>query len=381
MAGAPEDRGTVRESRKPAAFPMLFIQLVAANIVVAGTVTALLYLTFQNLTEAYFHRLMEEFHISPTKLNSMFVEDVETSLIWGIGVALAVGIVLSFLLTKAVLRPLNRMAEVSERIAAGDYSARVPDVRGEVGTLAWHFNAMAGTLERQDKARRQMLRDLSHELRTPLTNLKGYIEGLEDGVFALDPSVIRVLTDEVRTINALIDDLVLLGTAEEVEGDLLIEPVDLPAELKGVLEAHRHAILDKAIKLNVRQQGRPVPVLADRKRLHQVLNNAVANLVRYSTAGDATIAIEWPQDGPVRVCFENPSETISPAQLELLFDRFYRVDPSRSGKSRNAGLGLAIVRRLIQAQGGETWAEQADGLFRLWISLVPATDRRPAGAA
>jgi len=382
MARAPDDRGRMgRTGRRPAPFPMLFIQLFAANIVVAGTVTLLLYLTFQNLTEAYFHRLMEEFHISPTKLNSMFVEDVETTLIWGIGAALAVGIVLSFLLTKAVLRPLNRMAEVSERIAAGDYSARVPAVRGEVGTLAWHFNAMAGTLERQDNARRQMLRDLSHELRTPLTNLKGYIEGLEDGVFTLDSSVIRVLTDEVRTINALVDDLVLLGTAEEVEDDLRIEAVDLPAELQGVLDAHRHAILEKGIHLDVRTSGRPVAVLADRKRLHQVLTNAVANLVRYSTAGEAAIAIEWPREGPVRVCFENPSEAISPAQLELLFDRFYRVDPSRSGKSRNAGLGLAIVRRLVQAQGGETWAEQADGLFRLWISLLPATGENPAGAA
>ena len=374
--------------RRKQAFPVLFIQLVAANIIVAGTVTLLLYLTFDSLTEAYFHRLMVEFNISPTKLNSMFVDDVEKSLLWGIGISLAVGLVLSFLLTKAVLRPLAKMARVSERISAGDYTARAPAVRGELGTLAWHFNAMAGTLERQDSARRQMLRDLSHELRTPLTNLKGYIEGLEDGVFRLDAPVIKVLTDEVQNINALIDDLVLLGTAEEIESDLRLEAVDLPAELTAVLEAHKHAILEKRIKLSIRKAGTPAPVLADRKRLHQVLNNAVANLIRYSSGpkkGDrpvteAAIVIEWPREGPVRVCFENPSEAISPAQLELLFDRFYRVDPSRSGKSRNAGLGLAIVKRLVQAQGGETWAEQADGLFRLWISLLPANGRRPSGA-
>jgi signal transduction histidine kinase len=387
-SGKGEAGGRAARHRK-AAFPVLFIQLVAANIIVAGTVTLLLYLTFETLTEDYFHRLMVEFNISPTKLNSMFVEDVEKSLLWGIGLSLAIGMILSFLLTKAVLRPLSRMAEVSEKISAGDYSARAPAVRGELGTLAWHFNAMAGTLERQDKARRQMLRDLSHELRTPLTNLKGYIEGLEDGVFELDASVIKVLTDEVQTINALIDDLVLLGTAEEIESDLDLEEVDLAAELKSVLDAHKHAILEKGIRLSIRTAGVPSPVLADRKRLHQVLSNAVANLIRYSTAPasgegqntEAAILIEWPADGPVRVCFENPSEAISPAQLELLFDRFYRVDPSRSGKSRNAGLGLAIVKRLVQAQGGETWAEQADGLFRLWISLTPARRHRPSGAA
>ncbi len=372
------DPADTRRRRKPA-FRVLFIQLVAANIVVAGTVTLLLYLTFDNLTEAYFHRLMVEFNISPTKLNAMFVDDVERSLVWGVGLSLGIGVLLSFLLTRVVLRPMAKMARATEKIAAGDYTARAPAVRGELGALAWHFNAMAGTLERQDKARRQMLRDLSHELRTPLTNLKGYIEGLEDGVFELEPGVIRVLTEEVQAINALIDDLVLLGTAEEIESDLRFEAVDLPAELESVLVAHKHAILERRIVLNVQKRGQPTPVWADRRRLHQVLSNAVANLVRYSRAGgpgdepvSVTISIEWPEEGRIRVCFENPSDAISPAQLELLFDRFYRADPSRSGKSRNAGLGLAIVRRLVQAQGGETWAEQADALFRLWIALVPA---------
>ena len=373
------DRNTETPGRRKPVFPVLLIQLVAANIIVAGTVTLLLYLTFQNLTEAYFHRLMVEFNISPTKLNSMFVDDVERSLVWGVGLSLAVGLLLSFLLTRVVLWPMAKMARATEKIAAGDYTARTPAVRGELGALAWHFNAMAGTLERQDRARKQMLRDLSHELRTPLTNLKGYIEGLEDGVFELEPGVIRVLTEEVQAINALIDDLVLLGTAEEIESDLRFEAVDLPAELESVLVAHKHAILEKRIILNVQKRGRPAPVWADRRRLHQVLNNAVANLVRYSSAGGpddesirVAISIEWPDEGRIRVCFENPSEAIPPGQLELLFDRFYRADPSRSGKSRNAGLGLAIVKRLVQAQGGETWAEQADGLFRLWISLVPA---------
>ncbi len=374
------------ESRTKAAFPVLFIQLVVANIVVAGTVTLLLYLTFDNLTEAYFHRLMVEFDISPTELNSMFVDDVEKSLLLGIGLSLAVGLLLSFLLTKAVLRPLTKMAQATEKIAAGDYSARAPEMRGELGTLAWHFNAMGGTLERQDKARRQMLRDLSHELRTPLTNLKGYIEGLEDGVFELDQAVLKVLNDEVQAINGLIDDLVVLGSAEDIESDLVLEAIDLRAELESVLMAHKHAILERKLILRIRTSGQPAPVWADRRRMHQVLNNAVTNLIRYTLpagqggeAGDrtatVTIMIDWPDGGPVRLCFENPSERIAPNQLELLFDRFYRVDPSRSGKSRNAGLGLAIVRRLVQAQGGETWAEQADGLFRLWIALRPAERR------
>lgn len=374
---------TARDKRRTV-FPVLFFQMVAVSIVVASTVTVLLYLTFDKLTQVYFHSLMVEFNISPTKLNSMFVDDVERSLIWGIGLSLLVGLILSFLLTRVVLRPMSKMAVATEKIAAGDYTARAPTVAGELGRLAWHFNAMAGTLERQDRARRQMLRDLSHELRTPLTNLKGYLEGLEDGVFQPEPAVIKVLTDEVEAINALIDDLVLLGRAEEIEGDLQLEAVDLPTELESVLVAHKHAIIEKRIVLSIVKEGRPVPVWADRRRLHQVLSNAVANLVRYSKAADdraglpVTIRIIWPDAGQVRICFENPSDEISPAQIDLLFDRFYRADASRSGKSRNAGLGLAIVKRLVNAQGGRTWAEQADGLFRLWISFIRASnDRKP----
>ncbi len=372
------------KARRKGAFPVLFVQMVAVSIVVAGTVTVLLYMTFDKLTEVYFHSLMVEFNISPTKLNSMFVEDVERSLVWGIGLSLLVGLVLSFLLARVVLRPMSKMAAATEKIAEGDYTVRAPTGPGELGRLAWHFNAMAGTLERQDKARRQMLRDLSHELRTPLTNLKGYLEGLEDGVFKPDPAVLKVLTEEAEAINALIDDLVLLGRAEDIESELQLEAVDLPNELESVLVAHKHAIIEKRILLSIEKEGDPVPIMADRRRLHQVLSNAVANLERYSKAGDDSdedgtgvpvkIRIIWPDTGQVRICFENPSDDLAPGQLDLLFDRFYRGDPSRSGKSRNAGLGLAIVKRLVHAQGGRTWAEQADGLFRLWISFAPAGD-------
>ena len=370
-----------RKTQQKGAFPVLFLQMVAVSIVVAGTVTVLLYLTFDKLTEVYFYNLMVEFNISPTKLNSMFVDDVERSLVWGIGLSLLVGLVLSFLLARVVLRPMSKMAAATEKIAEGDYTVRAPTGPGELGRLAWHFNAMAGTLERQDKARRQMLRDLSHELRTPLTNLKGYLEGIEDGVFKPEPAVMKVLTEEADAINALIDDLVLLGRAEDIESELQLEAVDLPAELESVLVAHKHAIIEKHIQLSIEKEGDPVPILADRRRLHQVLSNAVANLERYSKTGEdgagvpVAIRIIWPETGQVRICFENPSDELAPGQLDLLFDRFYRADPSRSGKSRNAGLGLAIVKRLVQAQGGRTWAEQADGLFRLWISFAPAAPK------
>jgi signal transduction histidine kinase len=375
-------------------FPILFVQILAANLAVAGAVTLLLYWTFQRLTEAYFHRLMEEFNISPTKLNSMFVEDVERSLVFGIGLALAIGLALSFLLTKALLRPLSKMARATENIAAGDFSARAPALKGELGTLAWHFNAMAHTLERQEIGRRQLLRDLSHELRTPLTNLKGYIEGLQDGVFEPNADVLAVLNDEVRRINFLVDDLATLATAEELESRLDLEALDLRAELETAISAHRGALMERRIALAVRHSGGPVPVRADAKRLHQVFSNALANLVQYTAPGapggggetEAHVLLEFPAGGPARICFANPAPPVPQADLKRLFDRFVRLDNSRTASSgganaHNAGLGLAIIKRLVEAQGGSAWADYRDGRFQLWFTLPIAAGGGSPGAA
>lgn len=370
--------------------PILLIQLVAGNIVVAGVVAIVLYITFGGLTEAYFERLTEEFNISPTKLNTMFVDDVEQSLFWGIGIALVVGIGLSLLLTNAVLRPLKKMARASETIASGDFSARAPNMTGELGTLARSFNVMAKTLEDEELRRRQLLRDLSHEIRTPLTNLKGYLEALNDGIFEARPDVFGVLHSEAERLNALVDDLSALAAAESVDEHLEFDSVELEPAVRSTAAAHRHALMERRIELDIDTRGTPVPVRADVKRLHQVLNNAFANLIQYSerpselsssSDGDiapigANVTLDFSTRGRAEIHFENPSKNIGLADIDRLFDRFYRADPARAGDPRgsghNAGLGLAIVKRLVEAHSGSVRAEQNSGRFRLIVTLPTA---------
>ncbi len=359
-------------------YPVLLFQLVMANILVAGAVTATLYWIFTGLMDNYFTKLMHEFDISPTKLNSMFASNVEQSLWWGIVVALALGIVLSLLLTKTLLRPISKMVRATEDIAQGNLSARTPALKGELGTLSWHLNDMAGALERQEEGRQQLLRDLSHELRTPLTNVKGYIEGLEDGVFKVGPEVFEVLNAEVRRLNDLIDDLSELSFTEELSGGIQRELVDPNQEISAVLAAHRARMVESDFFVHVREIGTPKMLFADRKRLNQIFNNAISNMVHYSSIEGLSktskragrISIDWTKNQRVEICFENPARAISANDLERLFDRFYRVDKSRSGKSNNVGLGLAIVKRLVNAHGGKVWAEQSEGRFRLFVSLA-----------
>jgi len=363
-------------------YPVLLFQLVFANILVAGAVTATLYGIFTRLMENYFAKLMHEFAISPTKLNSMFTNSVEQSLWWGILVALALGIALSLLLTKTLLRPISKMVRATEDIAQGDLSARTPALKGELGSLSWHLNDMASALERQEQGRQQLLRDLSHELRTPLTNVKGYIEGLEDGVFKVGPEVFAVLNSEVRRLNDLIDDLSELSFTEELSGGLQKELVNPKHEISAVLAAHRARMVESGFIVHVRETGTPKMLFADRKRLNQIFNNAISNMVHYcriesppKPGRHGEILIDWRKNQRVVIRFENPARTIPANDLERLFDRFYRVDKSRSGKSNNVGLGLAIVKRLVNAHGGKVWVKQQDGRFQLFVALKTAKQK------
>lgn len=374
---APGSRAApVRKPARRRALPIVFGQLVAANLVVAGVVAVVLYLTFQNLTAGYFERLMKEFNISPTKLNSMFVEDVERSLFWGIVLAVAVGIGLSLLLANAIMRPLRKTARASETIAAGDFSARAPEMAGELGTLARSFNAMASSLEMEEARRRRLLRDMSHEIRTPLTNLKGYLEGLNDGVFQGGSEVYTVLIGETDRLNALVDDLAALSAAEQADNRLELAPVDLDQAVNTAIAAHRPATIGGGLEVAFETRGRPRPIRADRKRLDQVLNNALANMMQYADrSGEggckASVVADYTGRDAVSLVFDNAAREIEAPDLDVLFDRFYRADPSRTGRAsggHNAGLGLSILRRLVEAHGGTTRAEQRNGRFRLVVT-------------
>ncbi len=365
------------ERRRPANYPVLLVQLVLANIAVAAAVTLTLYWLFTRLMDSYFDSLMDEFDVSPTKLNTMFAMDVEQSLWWGIAVALALGIALSLILTRLLLAPISRMVRAARRIGLGDLSARAPVLKGELGTLSWQLNEMADALERQEEERRQLLRDLSHELRTPLTNLKGYVEGLEDGVFHPGPEVFGVLDAEVGRLSLLIDDLNALSLAEGAGDRLDLVSLDPAVQLGMVLDAHRAGLLEKGFEVEIVHEGTPGTMQADPKRLQQIFSNAISNMLHHAHPGGqgapnrttGRVTFFWEDPRRVRIEFQNPAAPISPGDMERLFDRFFRVDRSRSGRHNNVGLGLAIVRRLVMAHGGQVRAKQENGVFCLCMDF------------
>jgi two-component system sensor histidine kinase BaeS len=217
----------------------------------------------------------------------------------------------------------------------------------------------------------QLVGDVAHELRTPLTTLGGYLEGLEDGVFAPTPETWRLLQAETDRLTRMVADLSELWRAEAHQITLEPERVDLAPVVNGVAE--RFVPLAAARGIVIDSGAPSASALADRDRVAQILSNYVSNAVRYAPEGSiVTISTERIGDR-VRVGVHDRGPGLAPDQLEAVFERFYRVDPARSRADGGSGIGLAIARALAQAMDGHTWAEiPTDGPGVTFFVELPA---------
>ncbi len=288
-------------------------------------------------------------------LRSAFGDAVGTAIWLGLGAAVVVAVGASLLLATRLSRPIDQMAEASRRVAAGDYSRPVPSAGGELGELADSFNAMAASLAAEDQRRRDLIGDVAHELRTPIASVRGYVEGLEAGVFSPGPDAWRVLGDQTARLERLVDDLATLWRAESSDLRLERVPVDGAEALQAV--SARHLSTAAARSITVTAGGSPVRLLADPMRLGQVLDNLVANAVRYGRDGGA-VALGLRAEGREAVItVRDDGPGLEPSEAARVFDRFYRADPSRSRQAGGSGLGLAITRSLVEAMGGSVAVE------------------------
>lgn len=265
------------------------------------------------------------------------------------------GLAAALVLMRQVLRPLQAIGASSRRIAAGHYAERVTVPHSdELAALAASFNQMAAALEQVEAQRVALIGNVAHELRTPLTSLEGYLEGLVDGVIPDDPESFATMQHEVRRLRRLVDDLQTLSRVEAGQVELRIAPCDLAALVERVVAQLRPQLIDSDLMLTV--ETAPAQVSADADRVAQIVINLVGNAIRYTPAG-GRIAVSVGMDADtawVRVA--DSGIGIPPAALPFLFERFYRVDPSRARTSGGSGIGLTIARHLAWAMGGELTA-------------------------
>jgi signal transduction histidine kinase len=289
-----------------------------------------------------------------------FQDAVRTALLAAFAIALVAAVLVALALSSRIATPVTRLVAAARRVAAGHYAERVPaSGEGEIGDLAETFNAMAGSLEATERRRLQLVGDVAHELRTPLATLDGYLEGLQDGVIEAAPDTWTLLRRETGRLHRLVDDLSQLWRAEARQLPLSMEEIDLSTLAADVVEQFRSQAGSRSLTL-VSDLASGLTVRADHDRLAQVLGNYLANAILYSPEGATIAVVAQRDDGMVTIAVRDQGPGLTPEQRDHVFERFYRVDPSRSRALGGSGIGLAIVRALVDAMGGRAWAE-SDG--------------------
>lgn len=351
----------------------LILKLLAINLAVIAFVVIIVWFSIDTLAAGYFVTLMEKYHISPEPAHEMFVSAVHRYLIWASIAAIVITVLLSFALMRKVLRPLTRMTAISSEIAAGNFNVRVPvNTADEIGQLALAFNRMAESLDKIEKLRRNLMIDVAHELRTPLTNIRGYLEAMTDKVIPPSTETFNLLQDETMRLAQLVEDVLQLAKADAAQGNLELEMIDLRMMVDNTLEVFSHEFSKKSISVNVQAMEGILTVQADRKRLARVLRNLTDNVVRYSPENKVVEIRIVSDDKALRVTYSNDCEDLIPGDIPYLFERFYRGEKSRSRKHGGAGIGLAIVKELVEAHQGNVGAKLDNGRIQIWFGLPKA---------
>jgi two-component system sensor histidine kinase BaeS len=257
--------------------------------------------------------------------------------------------------------PISRLAIAGRRISEGRYAERVAATSAdEIGELAGSFNRLAESLELTERRRLELVGDVAHELRTPLAILDGYLEGLQDGVIKPIEPTWRLLRDETARLSHLVNDLQELWRAEARQLPPSLSSLDVAEELRAVRERFAAQAREHGVELRLVGPGEAASVQADRERLAQILDNFASNAIRHSPAGAPVTLTAAVDEHVVTIGVVDQGPGLTQEQRERVFERFYRVDPSRSRALGGAGIGLAIAKALATTMGGRTWAE-SDG--------------------
>lgn len=316
-----------------------------------------------------FTDLMMKAGDSAEHARAMYDESVTTVVIAAVLVAGLASVGLAAVMGRMLARPLREVGAAARRIAEGDYAARVPrEGPEEIASLADSFNQMAAALEEQEQMRRDFIANAAHELRTPLTNLQGYLEALRDGVIVADAATYDSLWDEAERLVRLSRSLDALAEGDAAAGAPTLEPIDLAAAVRSAVELAQPAIEKAGLRLSLEVPG-SLPARANPDHLAQVLANLLSNAVRYTPSGGMVSVRVERHPGDLLVSVSNSGDPIPPDDLARVFERFYRVEKSRDQARGGAGIGLAIVKQLIEAGGGRVGAESGEGATRFWFSL------------
>jgi signal transduction histidine kinase len=349
-------------------------------VVVAVVATALL---SRSLAGSFFERHLADMGRDPAfgGMSEVMADQLRTGFTDSFGRALTIaGLVSAAAAALAsgyaairVLRPLEGVRRAARRLASGFYAERVPiPAESELAALANDVNALGEALEKVEERRVRLISEVAHELRTPLTTIQGYMEGLLDGVFEPDEEIFAATAREATRLKRLAADLSTLSRAEEGTMELVTGPLDLGAVAAEAAERLRPQFEGSDVALVVRRAG-DLLVDGDSDRLAQVFTNIVGNALSHTPAG-GSVEVAATRHGEVAVVTVADTGTgIGPEHLEVIFERFFRVDRDAPG---GTGIGLTIARRIARLHGGDvTAASPGTGRGATFTVEIPRSRR------
>ena len=321
------------------------------------------------MTQRYGSGAMDAMH---SELYDGFSRSLAQSLLVGLAVGIPLAVLVGFWVARRVIEPVSRVSSAARRIAAGAYSERLPNGDSdELGLLIEDFNRMAVALESVEARRIELIGTVAHELRTPLSGLQGYAEGLSDGLF--DPvQAAQAIHREVSRLKRLVNDLSEVSKVESGAVTLHLEPFDLVPLVREVVERYEPMFLENGSTIQKIFPAQPVTVRADRDRVTQIVINLLSNVLKHAAGSRVDLAVQL-QTNYVQLEVRDFGPGIAPEHLPHLFERFYRVDASRSSGTGGSGVGLTISSHLATAMGGrlEVTSDLGKGSsFKLTLSAL-----------
>lgn len=304
-------------------------------------------------------------------IEKIFLSSVNSSIIIAVAISIVAAIGLIFYYSRKTLYPIKELTHAAERIKRGNLDQEVKvKSRDEVGTLASAFNSMAQELRKQERLRKNMVSDVAHELRSPLTKSHGYLEAIKEGRMESDQETIEALYRNSKVLKSLVDDLNDLTRAEAGQLDLEREPILLQDVIESTRKSIQFMLEEKDLDINVNSPN-DVLIDVDPDRIQQVLRNLLDNAITYSKQGGVIGITAETEGDQVEIRVKDNGEGIPETDLPHIFDRFYRVDRSRSRETGGSGLGLTIAKEVVEAHGGQIEAESKKGEGTTFIFTLP----------
>lgn len=314
------------------------------------------------------------FASSPLNSVKSFFSELLKMFLISAAIPLIILFIVEYIISYKFTKPLRLMSQAAKRMANGDFSMRVPvNSKDETGQLAESFNEMTEALVRTESTRRSFIANVSHELRTPMTSIGGFIDGIIDGTIdrEQEDKYLRIVSNEVKRLSRLVQSMLNLAKLEAGEQQIKAVPFDLSKTIIEIVFSKESSIEEKNLKIIGLDDLGEVNIVADYDLIYQVMYNLIDNAVKFNCQNGFIEFDLKDENETVTFKIRNGGSTIAPQDLPFIFERFYKGDKSRAYVKDSTGLGLYIVKTIVNLHGGTITADSIPDKYTEFTMTIP----------